>query len=350
MPIKLADLPIPSVYKDALLRLGYDTLESLRGLAEAARPALNRYLGGEINVILSALPSMSGAFESNEWQRLRNVVLSKGAFVGQIEVLTAAPFIPEDLFPAPVDGPSAGPATVVNAVNLVSQMPPIRDQQQRGTCVAHAVLAAFEHSIRSGPLGPTADMSEQFLYWNCKANDGIPNLEGTWIRVAAPLLRRDGVCRESTWSYVGNPIPGNEGQGPAPTLATAEAPGNRPASVLQLPSKSIAKLKAELLASRCVPFSIPVFDSWYLSPHTRQTGQITLPLPGENSNGGHAMCLVGFQTATGAEDAWMGGGYFILRNSWGTGNWGVACPFGAGYGTIPFSYIAQFCSEAYSIR
>jgi C1A family cysteine protease len=63
--------------------------------------------------------------------------------------------------------------------------------------------------------------------------------------------------------------------------------------------------------------------------------------PSEPVDGGHAMCLIGYQDDAGAPD----GGYFILRNSWGQG-WGAQCPFGAGNGTIPYQYIANDCWEA----
>lgn len=59
------------------------------------------------------------------------------------------------------------------------------------------------------------------------------------------------------------------------------------------------------------------------------------------------MSLVGYQDGE-AEEA-IGGGRFILRNSWGDA-WGPSSPHGAGYGTIPYSYIVTFGREAYSIE
>jgi hypothetical protein len=66
------------------------------------------------------------------------------------------------------------------------------------------------------------------------------------------------------------------------------------------------------LASECVvAFSIPVYNSWYRSAYTAQTGRITMRL-GSEPPGGHAICLVGYQD----NPTWPGGGYFILRDSW----------------------------------
>lgn len=44
------------------------------------------------------------------------------------------------------------------------------------------------------------------------------------------------------------------------------------------------------------------------------------------------MYLVGYVDTAASP----GGGYFIVLNSWGTAGFGSSCPFGAGYGTIPY--------------
>jgi hypothetical protein len=59
--------------------------------------------------------------------------------------------------------------------------------------------------------------------------------------------------------------------------------------------------------------------------------------------GGHSMCFVGYQDDANSP----GGGYFILRNSWGSG-WAPDSPHGAGYGTIPYEYIQKEGWEIFS--
>ena len=63
----------------------------------------------------------------------------------------------------------------------------------------------------------------------------------------------------------------------------------------------------------------------------------------EPAVGGHAVCLVGYQD----NPASPGGGWFIVRNSWST-NWASQSPYGAGYGTIPYQYIANDATEAFT--
>jgi C1A family cysteine protease len=229
-------------------------------------------------------------------------------------------------------------------VNLIPQMPTVRNQESRGTCVAHAALASYEHYLYV--QGAYQDLSEQFLYWNCKRNDGIPNLEGTWLAIAIPLLQREGCCLETTWSYIPLPVPGNEGQGPPPGGAQLEALTFRVPGYKQLSPTFVDDIKNELAAGRCVPFSVPVFNSWLRSQWVAYSGDITMPVPNEVRVGGHAMCFVGY---VDRPNPGLGGGRFILRNSWGTTNWGINSSYGAGYGTIPYAYIARMGAEAYSI-
>jgi len=231
-------------------------------------------------------------------------------------------------------------------VNMIEQMPPVRDQGNRGTCVAHACLAVMEHYL--GLQRTRLDMSEQFLYWDCKQKDNEPNGFGTWIYVAMPLLQSDGCCLESTWPYNPTPIAGNEGQAPPPANAVTEAQNYKVATIHQITATSIIDIKAELASNRCVAFSIPVYNSWYANAEVSRSGEIVNPIPGENEVGGHAMCFVGYEDISNQPD--LGGGKFYLRNSWNS-YWATDSVLGtAGYGTIPYSYIARFGEEAYTIE
>lgn len=227
----------------------------------------------------------------------------------------------------------------------ITALPPVRDQANRGTCVAHAALAAYEHYL-STSTAALRDLSEQFLYWNAKRHDGIPNDEGTWLGVAMPRLEFDGVCEEYDWPYNPHPVAGNEGQHPPPSGTPAKALANRPPSVVSLPPNSVMDYRAHLQRGRCIAFSVPVYNSWLMSSAVRMSGNIHLPIPGERAAGGHAMCIVGCELSV--ENPALGGGRFVLRNSWGTG-WAPRSVYGPGYGTIPFSYISRYGMEAWVV-
>jgi C1A family cysteine protease len=140
-------------------------------------------------------------------------------------------------------------------------------------------------------------------------------------------------------------MPGNEGQGPPPGGAQFQALGFRIVSFFNIAATSVMDFRNELLAGRVVAFSIPVFNSWYRSTAVAYSGDITLPIPGEVRVGGHAMCIVGCIDLPDHPE--IGGGRFILRNS-GDAKWGINSPYGPGYGTIPYAYIARF-GTAYSV-
>lgn len=108
-----------------------------------------------------------------------------------------------------------------------------------------------------------------------------------------PILQQDGCCEEAAWPYVGQDVPGNEGQGPPPTGAQLAALASRPLKVHLIAPTSVADYRSQLAAGRVVAFSVPVYNSWFTSTSVAYTGDITMPIPGEVRAGGHAMAIVG---------------------------------------------------------
>ena len=239
---------------------------------------------------------------------------------------------------------SATPSiTTPSDVNLIPKMTVIKNQHSRGTCVAFACVAVREFLAESKP-----DFSEQFLYWKCDELDDVPEEPGTTVENGFIALKTAGVCLEKTWLYNPISIPGNEGQGPPPANAKNEAEKYKLINMIDLDENSVQEFKMCLKGTDDVPgrpiaFGIPVYNSWRQSMAVQLSGQITMPLPDEEVVGGHAMTIVGYQD----DSSVPGGGFFIIRNSWGV-LWGTTCPYGAGYGTIPFKYITQYCWEAYT--
>jgi C1A family cysteine protease len=225
------------------------------------------------------------------------------------------------------------------AVNLISYFQPIRNQGPRGTCVAFTLTALNEYIKRR--RGILVNLSEQHLYYETKLIDGISSSCGTWQSKGVVVLRTRGQCREIVWPYR-NASPCNN-HGPLPVAARADALRYR-LDTLAVPTRNVMAYKTHMSKQRPVTLSIPVYNSWYQSAATRQTGRITMRIGTEPSIGGHAVCLVGYVDTPASP----GGGYFIVRNSWGTSSFGSANPFGAGYGTIPYQYIANDAWEAYT--
>jgi len=228
------------------------------------------------------------------------------------------------------------------AMSVIDCFGPIRNQGKRGTCVAHAVCAVLECQ-EARRKGEKNDLSEQFVYCNAKANDGSADIEGTWLRVAMPLAERDGACLESVWPY--NPLktPGNEGQGPPPPAAQPDALDHLLVDPVELDPRDPAPMRDALDGGRPIGLSVPVYNNWYSNPAANALGLIPMPLPNSVRKGGHAVCLAGY----GWDPDFAGGGFFIVRNSWGTG-WAPQSPIAPGYGAIPFLYVERYAWESWT--
>ena len=100
-------------------------------------------------------------------------------------------------------------------------------------------------------------------------------------------------------------------------------------------------IRGHLDAGRPVVVGVLTFSEWDW-PTVAETGEIILPAPGSQADGGHAICLVGYELRPNAP----GGGVFLFRNSWGK-SWAARSRYGAGYGTLFFEYVRQYAVSAY---
>lgn len=237
---------------------------------------------------------------------------------------------------------------------------PVRDQGERGTCVAHALVACREHlAFEQGENRNGFDLSEQFLFWATKTQvrDPSPREDGTWIEFAQEALLQFGVCDEALWPYDVRVRHGNvthEGPGMPTSDARAGAASFCHGCVEYAREGGAARVLERLYgARRPVAISLPVFkdrlaplyNNWN-SPVGIAYGQVLDPPPTAIAEGGHAVCIVGFV----ADDEELHGGYFIFRNSWGTRfgrkapaeGWHAPAP---GYGQISASYVEKYLWE-----
>ncbi len=224
-------------------------------------------------------------------------------------------------------------------VDLHAKMPAVRFQGSRSTCVAHATAAVREYLLGDQSTG--ANLSEQFIYWACKERDGFAG-PGTWIKTAMVVLQELGVCPEPIWPYNSALIANNEGQGPSPANAAGAAAPNRIVNFSQLNATWVDSLRTALAAGSPVAFSVHVFESCQ-RPYGFRGGDMRLPLPNERDLGGHAMCMVGYVD----DDQVPGGGYFIVRNSWGEA-FGHDGEEAGGYCRVPYEYLRKYGIEAYT--
>lgn len=238
--------------------------------------------------------------------------------------------------------PAAPMGPLPGKVRLNTRLQPVKNQAERGTCVAFASVA-----LREFLADNNLELSEQFLYWACKDLAGDQGA-GTFISTAIAALSKYGVCLNKTWPY--NPRQAeSEGQGPPPSEALEEAAEYKMLYSRPVEASWVEHYKQILAGDEDCPgmpvvFATLVFKSWYMSPETHRTGKITMPLPGElPESGGHAWCITGY-----VDDPQVpGGGYFIVRNSWGS-DWASDSPEKSGHAMMPYAYVESYALEAFT--
>lgn len=238
---------------------------------------------------------------------------------------------------------------------------PVRDQGDRGTCVAHAMVACREHlAFEQGEDCKRFDLSEQFLFWGTKTQGGdpSPHEDGTWIEFAKEALMQVGVCREELWPYDGLVRGGNvthAGPGlPTGSAQSGAVPFCHPCSEYAREGGAARVLEHLTRTRRPVAISLPVFRDRLVPLNTNWNtpvgiayGEVLDPPPTAVAENGHAVCVVGF-VPDGEE---LHGGYFVFRNSWGTMKFGRRAPVegwyapAPGYGQISASYVDNYLWE-----
>ena len=91
-------------------------------------------------------------------------------------------------------------------------------------------------------------------------------------------------------------------------------------------------MKRSLLINGPFVAGVEVFKSWF-TKKVQSNGFVPMSKLKENSVGGHAICIVGYDDKLRI---------FKFKNSWGA-NWGSV-----GYGYLPYEYMKKYCSDAWS--
>jgi len=214
------------------------------------------------------------------------------------------------------------------------RMGSVFDQGSRGTCVANAATSLIDYIT-------DRRTSRQFLYHQCKMIDGHPNRSGTNmynpIKIACNKNLIDyGTVTEEQWPY-NEDYEETEHQGPPLEGCFYTSRYYSEEQIYIRESSIITDIKTILLGSNiatAVPLTMgfALYES-FNSYSTRRTGWVTIPLPGEEISGYHAMLIVGWDD----EDK-----VFIVRNSWGN-SWAAENSYAKpGHALIPYKYIEKY--------
>jgi hypothetical protein len=227
----------------------------------------------------------------------------------------------------------------------VEQLPLVQNQgSSRGTCVAFAFTTVNEHVHRR--RGQAIALSQQHLYYECKAIDGLgERCEGTTFEAAARVLADIGQCTANTCGYRTGGCQNDLGN-VREADARKEAAAHRLRMVALNPHDTDG-IAALLAKGWPVAVLVRFSEDWY-SPEV--FGGERLPLSETTAEEYHAVCLIAY-TENPVQP--FPRGVFLFRNSWGTdfgtqtrlGNRNYA---GEGNGKMPFEYIQRHCYAAYA--
>lgn len=196
-------------------------------------------------------------------------------------------------------------------VDLRGKMPPIWDQGELGACQSYAI-DAIDQYLKGYPFTP----SHIFTYYNVRSIEGIIDVDGGGtLSDTCNVVKKYGVCSADIWP---NDIaqftvkPSDE--------AYANARSNNDEIYSFYRALTVDEARQALAAGHIPYIGIRVYEN-FESNQTLLSG--TIPSPRGKLLGGHALVLAGYvDTAKNPLTRLICGrsnGYFIVRNSWGTG-------------------------------
>lgn len=206
-----------------------------------------------------------------------------------------------------------------NIVDLRPLMTPVEDQGQTSSCVANAVVGAYEYWVKKATRQDD-DISRLFVYYNARWRDGSQDKdEGSVIQLAMEGLAKFGACSEKVWPFDKKLLLQKPGAD-----AYKDAAPRRVQDMAQVPL-TVEAWKQALAEGKPIVFGCLLFDSF--DQCNARGGVVPMPAPEDlsrKSHSGHAMCAVGYSDTEKV---------FIVRNSWGS-KWGDK-----GYCYMPYDYL-----------
>lgn len=205
-----------------------------------------------------------------------------------------------------------------SSASLVAHEPAVYDQGRTSSCVAQAMAgaieilerrAAFKANLKGLDFPAPATPSRLSIYINSRIlHAGGPAIfdNGTYLRTAAAGLRDKGCCDEQYHPFSQFPWKVNR-RPPLRAVMRAHArSGGEYARINDRGEDRIRAIKGAIAAGYPVCFGTRVTSDFLGS---RGPGIVDRPSLQSKFAGGHAMCIVGYNSL----------GLFDIRNSWGAG-------------------------------
>lgn len=200
---------------------------------------------------------------------------------------------------------------------LISNLPPILDQGNLGSCVSNALANSLRY-IYNRLKKNNNTWSRLFNYYNTRVIENTVKIDnGCQIRNAFKVCNKTGSCYEASWPYNINKF------AVQPSTASYNEAKKNIITKYNRVDQTRNAIKSCILSSNTVVVGFSCYTNLF-SQYTTSTGNITYPLARERYLGGHAVLLVGFDDVAQT---------YTFMNSWGS-KWG-----NKGFGTIPYRYL-----------
>ncbi|HNT00325.1 MAG TPA: proprotein convertase P-domain-containing protein [Polyangiaceae bacterium] len=288
--------------------------------------------------------------------------------------------------PSKADLPEEGKADAVyppTYFDLVKLQSPVKSQGSRGVCSIFASTAHMEHLYIAEGTIKTPDFSEQFLQWSVKNEvKAFRNTEGSSASENLRAIYQFGIVEEAAWPYESTKWssynhPECSGEDSLPTECYTN--GNPPEAAMgakrwRIPqgrwiNSNERSIKAHMFSKKT---AVEVGGTFYYQAWNHRgsplptnnaywrKGYVTYPNDVDKQKSlekraGHGFLLVGWDDTLEVQkrdgdgklltdsqgNPLMEKGFFIFKNSWGKGSFGVDNPHGDGYGYISYKYVAE---------
>lgn len=221
------------------------------------------------------------------------------------------------------------PNSIPTVVDLRGWCPPIENQENIGSCTAHAGVGLME-MFQKRYFGKHTDLSRLFVYKTTRNLLGWTGDTGAYNQTTMKALVAFGAPPENYWPY-------DTKKYEVEPSAFLYALGDDFSAISYLKldkgysgNALLQRVKDFLLAAHPIMFGFTVYNSL--------TGS-TFPFPEASDRmiGGHAVVAVGYddnKVITHPVTKKQTKGAILIRNSWGT-NWGEN-----GYGWLPYQYVS----------
>jgi subtilisin-like proprotein convertase family protein len=270
--------------------------------------------------------------------------------------------------------------------DLADSQSPMRSQGGRGVCSIFATVALMEHLyIKEGTI-VDPDFSEQFLQWSVKNEvNSFPNTAGSNANYNLQAINRYGIVLEDIWPYESRrwsssndercdggdeqPLVCYTNGDPDPEALEADRwtlPRGRYVNSRNRSIKAfLTENKQGVIAGMTFFYQswnhgaskLPVNKDYWSEGYVLYPNEADKEKSLEN-RAGHAILIIGWDDNLEVPKLDGEGnvikdengepvtekGFFLFKNSWGTGGFGIRNKFGDGYGWLSYEYVREYAT------